>query len=933
VPNNDKFNRCCQALVAVLKRGAWWVILISLALAVLSVNYAYHHLKFRTNRSDLVASDQRLLLLGEKLSQDFGSRDDLVVVVENGHPSRTKAFADALALELKKYPQEFPEIFYRLKPEALKKWALLYLEPGQIQEVKDRLQDHQALLAGLAANPSLTSFYQGVNHELTGSLLDELFVGFLDKDQKKEKVPDLSLLITSLKGLQQGLEGNKAYKSPLSGFFLKGMEDLDQEGYFLTANDKYLLFLVTPRKDGFSQAEHSVQLLRDIVARVETHFPGVKAGVTGPMALEADEMGSATADIALATWLSLAGQLLLLILFFRSIRRTLIEGLVLIVGLCWTFGLATLVVGHLNLLSIVFAPLMLGITIDFGVHWFCRLEEEQSHQGKTNGNTMNCTMQRAAPAIVYAALAAAASFVPLTLTGFKGLAELGVILAIGVILMLLATLTLLPSLVLVSERFTSMDKSQGCQGTPKAFLQLRWRHPALLVSAGLALAALGGLSLLHVKFDLNPLHLQNQKTESVVWEMKLMKNSRYSTAFGALTTKSLEDLQAKSAALKKLPTVSHVESILSFLPSQAEAKREQLATLAPLFQKISFPATLAQPSNPQELAGALGAIHFKLARALESDPNLAQVKEAEGLLGRIIPLLKSAGPQTEANLSAFEKKFFQDLRDKWDFLRDGVQSPLPRITDLPAEVRDRFISPQGTYLLRVFSAEDIWDPAPLGKFVKDLQRVDPDVSGDPVLLYYFTQAFRNACLWAAGIGLLVISFMLFGVFRSLKLTLLALIPLFVGTGWTLNLMWLLDIPFNQANVLFLPLILGEGIEFGIIILVRWQMEASTRVITLPASTAKGVLLAALTTTVGFGSLMVSGHQGTFSLGLLATVGSLSVLLASLSVLPAFLRLVEKRAAAPRTQSRLALDFKRLLFLMVGKEITCNESNLEDRKPT
>ena len=272
-----------------------------------------------------------------------------------------------------------------------------------------------------------------------------------------------------------------------------------------------------------------------------------------------------------------------------------------------------------------------------------------------------------------------------------------------------------------------------------------------------------------------------------------------------------------------------------------------------------------------------------------------------------------------AHLGDYEGKFFNDLRDKWDFFRDGIKAPLPRLSDLPAEVRDRFISPQGTFLLRVFSSEDIWDPVPLGKFVEDLQRVDPDVTGDPVLLYFFTSAFRNACLWAAGIGLVVITIMLWAVFRSLKLTLLALLPLFVGTGWTLNLMWLLGIPFNQANVLFLPLILGEGIEFGIIILVRWQMEESARVITLPASTAKGVLLAALTTTVGFGSLMVSGHQGTFSLGLLATVGSLSVLMASLSVMPACLRLVNKHAAARKTQPRPAFEFKRLLFLLVGKE--------------
>lgn len=920
--DNDTVSRCCRTLVRVLKRGAWGIILVSLLLAALSVYYAFHHLSFRTKRSDLVSSDQHLVLLGEKLDQEFGSRDDLVVVVENGHPSRAKNFAEALAAELKRHPQDFLEIFYRIQPEAFKKWALLYLEPQQLQEIKEKFQKHRRLLAELAAQPTLTQFFQGVNGELTGNMLGELFTGFLKEDQEKEKIPDLTLLNATLRELKQGLEGRQPYASPLAALFPQGLENLGQEGYFLTANDKYLLFLVTPRKDNFTQASHSVRLLREIVARVKAQYPGLEAGVTGPLALEADEMGSAMADIALATWLSLASQMLLLILFFRSLKRTLVEGLVLVVGLCWTFAVATLTVGHLNLLSIVFAPLMLGITIDYGIHWLCRLEEEQALQGRNNGNTLACTMRRAAPGIIYAALAAAASFVPLTLTGFKGLAELGLILTLGVLLMLVATLTLLPSLVLVTERYTAVEPPvQDCPGNPRPFLSLsRWR-PGFIAGVGLIFMALGGVSLLLVKFDLNPLHLQNQKTESVAWEMKLLKDSRYSTSYGAMTADSLEELKAKSAALKKLATVSHVESILSFLPDQAEAKKEMLTEMAPVFGPISFLSPPAQSSNPTALATVLGRIHFKLTRALESDPNLAQVREAAGLLGLIIPPLRQDSPQTAAGLAAFEKEFFQDLQDKWEFFRDGVVAPLPRIEDLPQEVRDRFLSPQGTFLIRSFSAEDIWDPKPLGRFVHDLRRVDPNVVGDPVLLYVFTNAFRNACVWAAGIALLVITFMLWGMFRSLKLTLLALVPLFVGTGWTLNLMGLLDIPFNQANVLFLPLILGEGIEFGIIILVRWQMEESARVITLPASTAKGVLLAALTTTVGFGSLMVSGHQGTFSLGLLATVGSLSVLLASLSVLPAILRLAGKHVAAPQLHYRRALGLKRLLLLLVRKEIS------------
>ena len=254
-------------------------------------------------------------------------------------------------------------------------------------------------------------------------------------------------------------------------------------------------------------------------------------------------------------------------------------------------------------------------------------------------------------------------------------------------------------------------------------------------------------------------------------------------------------------------------------------------------------------------------------------------------------------PQAAARLAGCNHEFGVDLKDKWDLLRGYAKSALnsapPTQANLPRSVRERFISPQGAYLLQVFPSQDIWNYDPLKLFVKSLWGVDPNVVGDPVLLYVFTRDFRNSVLFATGIAVLAIVAVLVLFYRSLILALLAFIPLVVGTGLTLILMWALDLSFNQANVLFLPLILGEGVEFGIIILTRWQLEESARAIALPASTAKGVALAALTTTVGFGSLMVSGHEGIFSLGLLATVGSLSVLVASLIILPAFLRLWER----------------------------------------
>jgi predicted RND superfamily exporter protein len=307
--------------------------------------------------------------------------------------------------------------------------------------------------------------------------------------------------------------------------------------------------------------------------------------------------------------------------------------------------------------------------------------------------------------------------------------------------------------------------------------------------------------------------------------------------------------------------------------------------------------------------------------APEDRPTQEKIREANHFLSQIVPLLAAApaNPQVASRLAGFEKQFFADLRDKWQLLQANLQSAPPTLEDLPPSIVKRFLSPQGTYLIQVFPSQDIWNPQPLEQFVQDLRSVDPKVVGDPVLLYVFTLAFRNSCLWAAGMALLAVAVMILVLFRSLKLTMLALLPLWVGTAMTLNLMWLLGLPFNQANVLFLPLILGEGVEFGIIILTRWQLEEDARAITLPASTAKGVILAAITTTVGFGSLMVSSHPGVFSLGLLATVGSLSVLLASLSVLPALLHLMKKSYPGPEPEVHPILGLRRWIWHVVRKE--------------
>jgi uncharacterized protein len=913
LPKEDRLKQCCATFLRGLKRGALPIVVLALVLAGLSVYYTLKHLTISTNRNDLVASNKQLIQLSDQMTKSFGSRDGLVVVVGNGtHQTRAIKFADALASELRRYPDRFTDLFYHLDPEIFKPWALLYLDKKDLVKIKDNLQGQQNLLKGLAADPRVTTFYRLVNEQIAQAMIGHLFTGFLV--EKATELPDVSLLNATLGQLQQSLEGKQPYVSPFNTFFPKELSNLSEEGYFFTEDDKFLMFLVTPKPGGYATVSKDLEFLRGVVQQVKAQFPGIEVGVTGPDALEADEMDESLNDVTLATWLSLAGQMGLLILFLRSLRRPFVEGLVLIIGLCWTFGMVTLLVGHLNLLSLVFVPLMLGLTIDYGIHWFCRLEEEENHQTPCTFETLSCSFRQSMPGIVYAGLAAIVSFLPLAFVGFKGLAELGLILAVGILIMLVATLVLAPSLVVVTERCVS--EPHTCPGKPHPFLHLHWTRPGLVVALGALIIILGGISLGYVQFDLNPLHLQNQNTESVVWENNLLKESKYSTSYGALATASLGELQARSEALKRLPTVSHVESVLSFLPAQPEEKRALLKELRPVLASIHFPKAPAAPSNPRELTAILSRINFKLGEAAQ---NLGEapaavkepIQETRTLINRIIPLLNpDQNPQAGVRLAEFARHFFADLNDKWKLFQDyeisALGSPPMTLANLPQEVRQRFISPEGSYLLRVFPSQDIWNFGPLKQFVDGLWSIDPEAVGDPVLLYVFTLGFRNSILWAASLALLAIAAMLVILFRSLKMAGLALIPLLVGTALTVCLMWVLGLTFNQANVLFLPLILGEGVEFGIIILARWRLEESARAITLPASTAKGVALAALTTTLGFGSLMVSGHRGTFSLGLLATVGSLSVLLASLSILPAFLRLMERdRPPQPYFSSNLS----------------------------
>lgn len=890
------------------------IVASAIGLAVLSITYTVGNLQFWTSQRALLSREDRLVRLSETADQ-FSDFDTFVVAIEGHDKRRSLEFLKILTPKLEADRRHYLEVFSRVDPEQFKPWALLYLKRQDLLLLRDNIQEHGEFIRKFVQSPGLCTFFEQVNNEMAERMVGELFTGFLDVGGRQDRKPmDLQFLIRTLGEMKGYLKGTAAFASPWNSFFAQGdWGDEGEEGYFWTENKRYLLLFVTPAEaaEGFSPGQASLAQLRQTINAVRTTgFPDINVGVTGQKALDEDEMGAAMRDMSVATLLSLAGLAVLLVVFWHGIRRPLIEITSLLVALSLTFGFTTIFIGHLNLLSVVFAPMLLGLGIDYGIHWFARYREEQQYRGASKEEALQTTMVRLGPGIVLAGLTAALSFLPLAFTGFKGLAELGIICAIGLVMATVTTLCLLPALLVLFDK-TERPHSAGSASGVRALLRPTNSVAFLLVvfagiTAGFSLRAAGD-----VQFDLNMLHIQSKKAESVIWEKKLIEGSQRPSMYGVILAHSLGEVEKKTKALKALPTVSEVQSAADLLPSDQAEKISILRPMKPLLAGIGPLSPSQESVDVARLDGLLGRIRFKMLDSSAAQwgvdkPLQTQMREVRGLISDIRRLFARTGRVgVQTKLKAFEKELIKDLGAKLDLLRAGTKAKPMGLEDLPKQLRERYIGQNDSlYPIRAFPAQNIWEPDLLKGFVHDLRSVDPDAVGDPVTLYVFTQAFRDACIMAALYAILFTLALLLLTFRSLVLTLLAVTPLVVGTLWTLGLMYLFGIDLNVANSIFLPLILGAGVEYGIIVVQRRQQKSGDDFEgSLPASTGLGVILAGLTTTVGFGSLTISEHQGVYSLGLLTTIGSLTVLAAAVIFLPALLQLIPDRVLRGRGVSR------------------------------
>ncbi len=906
-----KEKRLLEGIFHLTDRFSKTILAVCVVGALIAALYTARELGFITGRIEMISTKKRYVQLDEEYSTQFKGLDPMIVVAEPVDIEQGKQFVNKLAQVLSNEKGSVEEIFYRIDTRQLEGKKLLFLSPEELKDLRDNLEDNREMVRSVVANPGINTLFDAINKQVSSGMVSYLVKGFLgieepDKEQalEGEKKPiKIDILNALLRECERALSMEQyRYRSPWSSL-LGGKEALTDDGFLVSEDRRFVFLMVEPKESsegGFTGRRESIAAIRRAVAHVRAEFPGLLAGVTGQKALNNDEMLTAQQDTSVATVVSFVGVTLLYLIFFRNLRHPLLIAATLLLGLAWTMGFVTFTVGHLTIITVFVAPMLLGLADDFAVHFISRYEEERLNGRDTRG-ALRIVFAHTAPGIIAGGLTTSLAFFSVMLTDFQGVRELGWITGCGLLIYLAITVTFLPCALVLVETFwpwkaARRSKRTFLAGGFRAYgrMMARTRRPFLVVVALVTLAC--GMAVPTLYFDYNLLNLQARGTESVVWEKRIIEESQRSSWKALATARDPIEVMHKKAAFEALPSVDSVESIASLVPFDQGERIELVRALRPVLADLPPLLGAQPPVDVQGLKDMLSKLMFKLRKDnekwdKEKKPPEEDLDDARRLLASVSTLLEERPlEESRSRLEAFQKALFQDFQDKWNLLRSNLDPPGPiTLQDVPDDIKRRLISQDGSmYLLQIYPRKNIWDREPLEEFISQLRQVDPDVAGSPIVAYESIHAMKKgyseAGLYALGVVVLVT----FLTLRRLGDTLLAMVPLAVGMVWAAGWMWVFSLPFNLANLIAVPLIIGIGLENGIHIVHRFREEGETGPALVASSTGQSVALFSLTTMVGFGSLMVAKYYGIFSIGLLLTCAVGSVLIASLSVLPLLL---------------------------------------------
>jgi len=867
---NSRLARPMAWLAGWVLRFPLLTILAAVVLAALGVYISVAKLGYRTSRLDLLNPGHEFNQIWMDYLQEFGEPDDAVVVVEGAKRDAVIAAVNELGGKLERETRLFSAVLHKVDTEKLRAKGLYKLPSAELRQIDGFLQLAEPIAQGQWA------LLQASN--LIGATLQPLL-----QNPGEQQLGQLTL---TLAALNASLRGDGNYVSPWPSFPCEAAaNDTAQHEYLFSADGKFafILLRLAPGKDPFAPGTEATDAVRERIAQVQAKHKQVKLGLTGLPIMENDEMRASQESMTWATILSLAGVALILIAAFGGLRHALLANLVLVIAMCWSFGYATLVVGHLNILSVVFTVTLNGLGIDYGLYYAARYMQKRE-QGLDTAEALRQAIWEVGPAITIGASTTAAGFFAAVFTTFTGIAELGIIAGGGILLCLVAQLYVLPAFILIVDRGKLGEKMpQPLQVT--GWVNLLMKSPRQVVGFTLAISLMIGAGVTQLRYDHNLLNLQAKGLESVELEKRLLSECQESMWFALSVANSPEELLARKARFEKLPTVERCQEIVSLLPDGVAEKSPVIERIHRRVANLPQMAPLISVDQPATLTQVLAQVQQLTQRMPGGE---ACAREAQALAEQIRTL-----PVAEcyAKLSGFQQRTAGELLTRLQKLATVAEPTPPMLADLPEPITKRFVGQTGKHLLRIYGRGNIWDMDSLRQFVSEVRSIDALATGNPIQAYESSREMKHsyelAVLYSLGVIVAIIAIDL----RSLLWTVVALLPLGLGVLVMLGAMGLMNMPLNAANMIALPLILGVGVDYGLHVIYDYRQQGRYQI---SPSTVLAVMIDALTSSVGFGSMMIANHQGLQSLGRVLTIGTTSCLCFAVFFLPALLGWLHRR---------------------------------------
>ncbi|MCK6452413.1 MAG: MMPL family transporter [Alphaproteobacteria bacterium] len=876
----DLVDRSLGGLMAAAARLSWLVLGLALIVTAAAGFYIVGHLRMETDMNALLSAD----LPHRKTQAQFDAAfpqlgDNIVIVVDGATSGRADKAAAALAAKLRARDDLFKHVFHPDGDPFFRKNGLLFLEVDELHEMSDRLADAQPLLAVLAKDMSLRGLFDLLSLAST-SVAD----GESDPAQLVRAFDRIAdTILAHIEGRRVELDWSELMQAKPAG-----RSDLR----------RFILAQPYPDYSSLSLAEPAIDTVRSAVAELGlAESIGVRVRLTGGIPIRADELRSVSDGVGLASAISLVVVTALVVVGLRSVRLVIAIVLTLGMGLVVTAGFAALAIGHLNLLSVAFAVMFIGLAVDFGIQIGLRYKENRiaglDHRQalRRSGST--------AGAVFLAALCATIGFLAFVPTAYVGLAELGIISAAGMVIGTTGALTVLPALLTVMRPGIAAAAQHRSS-------RLRWRigvierFPGTICVAALALGLVSLVALPTIRFDADPIALDDPDAESVQTYLDLARDSSTSPYMANVVAPTLDAAAALARRLDELPVVDSTITLQSFIPQDQDEKLQIIASTA-LFlgPALETGRDLPPPSAAENRAAA--ARFLSDVRKLAASTRVGPLAEPARRLAASVERLR-ADAAWEAGGNALDASLFADLPRALEDLRLAMSAGKVALADLPADLRERYVASDGRARVEVVPRENLTDRDALRRFVSQVQRVAPDVTDTPVLLLEGGDAITGAFVQAGAFSFVLIASLLVAVLRSIVASVLVLLPLALALALTVATMAMIGMSFNFANIIALPLLLTLGVAFGIYLVLRYRETAGVAEL-LRTSTPRAVLFSALTTLVAFASLMASSHRGTAGMGALLAICLTLALCCTLVVLPALLALGERRRADRRNEGK------------------------------